>query len=391
MRHDGWAPIVCLALISIALVCCSPTSPRALQSPVETDWFCLRVTDPSVCLARARDDQDAVQRLLKQTRNARNDTWKQTRERTRPPIGFVVSRFGRLPQWLPASLRTFGTNQGLVDVHLITDTQRAKFPGSLPPNCHIHFMQLHQFTDLIHAQTGIKPNIRIPYKLSDFKPAYGQILKDILQPYMFWAYGDFDVLWGNLSRFITRQALKDFDVIFPSPTLATSHLAFMRNNERMRNLWQQIPDVRRKLASPVQYYIDESPRTFFPTQPNPGIGFADLVYQHANHSVRPLMVLKGNVGVLDCLPFNTSIWQFPHRTNMQQYCLSATMMWNSKGLLHWDPAKQSCIEFGYYHFMFWKREMVKSWDGEVLRIPSLHVNPAGHFSSLRSIQQGGSG
>lgn len=41
-------------------------------------------------------------------------------------------------------------------------------------------------------------NIGYPYKLCDFKPAYGFLFPEIIKRYDFWGHGDIDVVYGNI-------------------------------------------------------------------------------------------------------------------------------------------------------------------------------------------------
>ena len=37
-----------------------------------------------------------------------------------------------------------------------------------------------------------------PYKLCDFKPAYGFIFGEYLKEYDYWGHCDIDIVWGDL-------------------------------------------------------------------------------------------------------------------------------------------------------------------------------------------------
>ncbi|MFT4071749.1 MAG: hypothetical protein QM654_07495 [Dysgonamonadaceae bacterium] len=63
-----------------------------------------------------------------------------------------------------------------------------------------------------------------PYKLCDYKPAYGYILEEYLNDYLFWGHCDVDTLMGNLSMFISDQLLNKYDKIF-----SLGHMVLYRN------------------------------------------------------------------------------------------------------------------------------------------------------------------
>jgi hypothetical protein len=52
-----------------------------------------------------------------------------------------------------------------------------------------------------------------PYGLVEFKPALGHIFAEFIEGYSHWGYSDFDILFGDLSRWITPDELTDFDIV----------------------------------------------------------------------------------------------------------------------------------------------------------------------------------
>lgn len=53
-----------------------------------------------------------------------------------------------------------------------------------------------------------------PYFIVEFKPALGWLFREYLREYSHWAFGDLDVLFGNLRNgWLEPDELKDFDII----------------------------------------------------------------------------------------------------------------------------------------------------------------------------------
>jgi hypothetical protein len=52
-----------------------------------------------------------------------------------------------------------------------------------------------------------------PYALVEFKPAFGYIFADLLTDYTHWGYADFDMMFGDLTRWITPDELTDYDIV----------------------------------------------------------------------------------------------------------------------------------------------------------------------------------
>jgi len=52
-----------------------------------------------------------------------------------------------------------------------------------------------------------------PYKLCDYKPAYGFIFDTLINSYDFWGYCDIDLIFGNIRYFIDDSMLSKYQVI----------------------------------------------------------------------------------------------------------------------------------------------------------------------------------
>jgi hypothetical protein len=65
-----------------------------------------------------------------------------------------------------------------------------------------------------------------PYKLCDYKPAYGEIFKEELTGYNFWGHCDIDMIFGDLRKFITEQVLDSHEKIYQ-----LGHLCLYKNTE----------------------------------------------------------------------------------------------------------------------------------------------------------------
>ena len=64
-----------------------------------------------------------------------------------------------------------------------------------------------------------------PYKLCDYKPAYGFLFEEWINDYRFWGHCDVDTLMGNLSEFITDAVLEKYEKLF-----CLGHMVLYRNS-----------------------------------------------------------------------------------------------------------------------------------------------------------------
>ena len=80
----------------------------------------------------------------------------------------------------------------------------------------------------------MKVKIEKPYKLCDFKPAYGKIFEDYIVNYDFWGYCDLDMIFGNISQFVTTDILEEYDKINKY-----GHFTLLRNTPLLKLLYQR--------------------------------------------------------------------------------------------------------------------------------------------------------
>src|SRR5688572_18268972 len=108
---------------------------------------------------------------------------------------------GKLPWYFDYFIHTCRYNWS-IDFFVICDdvTYRKK----LPKNVKIIYKTLSALSALATLRIGFPVDIKFPYKLCDFKPAYGLLFSDLLKEYEFWGHGDIDVIFGNIRSFITK-------------------------------------------------------------------------------------------------------------------------------------------------------------------------------------------
>lgn len=79
--------------------------------------------------------------------------------------------------------------------------------------------------NLIQIKLNLKIKVNNPYKLCDFKTVYGNVFEE----YKHWGYCNIDVIFGDLSKFITDEILDKYDRV-----LNKGHLAIHKNNEQVK-------------------------------------------------------------------------------------------------------------------------------------------------------------
>ena len=148
----------------------------------------------------------------------------------------IAAYFGEFPELFPGWLMSVKYNTEL-DFLLVTDQ---KVEGeSLPSNLKVIKMSLLEMRNLAAKELKIE-NLVLdrPYKCCDFKPVYGLIFKDYVGEYEFVGNCDLDMVFGDLSKYLTDDIWNNYDKILP-----LGHLAFYRNTKEVLEYYKLKADV----------------------------------------------------------------------------------------------------------------------------------------------------
>ena len=93
-----------------------------------------------------------------------------------------------------------------------------------------------------------------PYKLCDYKPAYGEALQSLLSEYDFWGYCDCDLILGDLRKFLTEDILQTNDKLF-----TRGHMTLFRNTPEVNAFYrtQTVKPLREVYTSGRSFSFDE--------------------------------------------------------------------------------------------------------------------------------------
>lgn len=134
-------------------------------------------------------------------------------------IVIIFPYFGVLPvqykMWRESALRNPS-----VDFMFFTDADVE--PAN---NIILHKMQFTDFQQLAQNAFDFPIVLDRPYKLCEYKQAYGYILQDYIKDYDFWGYGDLDLVYGDIRTFLTDDVLK-YKFL-----LGWGHLTFLHNDD----------------------------------------------------------------------------------------------------------------------------------------------------------------
>ena len=124
-------------------------------------------------------------------------------------IAYVVPYFGKLPKGFKLWLIGCEKNPS-IDWIIFTDD---KTNYQYPSNVKVVYTSFEKMKKRIQSIYDFKISLERPYKLCDFKVAYGEIFEKELKDYDFWGYCDLDMMFGDIRNFITDEILDTYEKI----------------------------------------------------------------------------------------------------------------------------------------------------------------------------------
>lgn len=166
-----------------------------------------------------------------------------------PSVRVIAAYFGPHPAYLPLVLRSMGANAD-IDWLLFTDRP----VGRAPANVSVQLVAFAELSARIRAALGVDVCLERPYKLCDYRPAFGEIFADELAGYDFWGHCDLDVLFGRIRDHLPPAAFEADKILFQG------NFALYRNTaEAARWYRHEVGKVsyRHAFARPAAMHFDE--------------------------------------------------------------------------------------------------------------------------------------
>lgn len=200
---------------------------------------------------------------------------------------FIVPYFGKMPNYFQLFLNSCGLNSKY-NWLIITDDNT---PYSYPQNVQLVKSSFKELQTMFSSKFDFDICLPKPYKLCDFKPAYGYLFSEYLKDYDYWGHCDVDTIMGCLEKFIPKDFLSKYDKVF-----CLGHMTIYRNEDYINRLFM-LPYNGRCLYKLVFQ--------------NPKICVFDEEYQDGNNINRMFLQLGKKVYMYDAsLNFSTKHREF---------------------------------------------------------------------------------
>ncbi len=169
-------------------------------------------------------------------------------------IGVLTCWYGPYPWYFPYFIHSCSYN---LKIDFIIITNNKELIPDKPENVKIIHKNIEEIKGAASEKLSFTVNIDYPYKLCDFKPAYGFIFSEITKGYDFWGQSDLDIIYGDIRGFITDEMLNSYDFISLRHDYTTGCFALYRNTEKMNTFFMRSKDYQLVFSSPKHYCFDE--------------------------------------------------------------------------------------------------------------------------------------
>ncbi len=145
-------------------------------------------------------------------------------------IAIIIPYFGKFPSYFNLWFDSANHNKEF-DFFIYTDSNDDRLLRD-SSNIFIKKITFEDFADKIRNLFEFEISLDSPYKLCDYRPTYGLVLSKDIKGYDFWGHCDIDLIFGDMSHFITDKILDKNDRIYN-----LGHLTLYRNAKNMNELF----------------------------------------------------------------------------------------------------------------------------------------------------------
>lgn len=178
-------------------------------------------------------------------------------------VALILPYFGRFDKLFPLWLESCRNNSDMFDWLVFTDDRRT---FDFPENVKVHYLEFEELRNRIQKLYDFQIELSTPYRLCNFKPAYGEIFEKYIEGYDAWGFCDNDMIYGCLST--AFQAIEvpieqmDFlpqeDRMVKKTKIGTfGHLSFVENTEWSRKAYRYGNAYKIALGTNRSLFFDE--------------------------------------------------------------------------------------------------------------------------------------
>lgn len=270
----------------------------------------------------------------------------------------ILPYFGNVPSWWSFFLAGVKSNPEITFI-VISDCIKV---ASGIDNLAVIQATLLDIRKRAEQSLETKVSLTTPLKLCDLRPMYGTIFEKEIREYDYWGYGDIDLVYGNLKKYLT-QVPEAADIISFRKGWISGSLAFIKNTRDTCFLFKEAENWESVLSSPQCQLFDE---------------LGGLGYRERMMGV-PFEHLKGCQdsfsAVVDRAIYKKPLCLFENDTAKELLCFGDALKWTVNGLFD----TRTGTEWAYYHMVINKRRYFACHDRQ-MPISSFYVTPTGFYN-----------
>lgn len=160
-------------------------------------------------------------------------------------IALICPYFGKVPDHFPQWLISAKFNENITFI-IVGDVE---ITAELPENVKFVRSSFSEIQRKIRTEFGENVIIDKPYKLADFRPAFGNLFAELFTGFEFWGYLDLDTILGDLKKYITEEKLDTFDKIG-----IRGHFTIYRNCEKINNLFLDPKPIKNTISFKTAFF-----------------------------------------------------------------------------------------------------------------------------------------
>ena len=143
---------------------------------------------------------------------------------------FIIPYFGKFKNYFPFFLDSCAHNYNYNWI-IFTDNRDVY---NYPPNVRKIQIDFDKFRQIIQRKFIFEISLETPYKLCDYKPAYGYVFEEMIKEYDYWGYCDCDLIFGSIEKILSNVLDVGYDKIFAGGHCTIYKNSFENNRRFMK-------------------------------------------------------------------------------------------------------------------------------------------------------------
>lgn len=277
-------------------------------------------------------------------------------------IAKLIPYFGKWPEYINMYLETC-RNNSFIDFVFINDL--SPIPNA-PSNIKFIHYTFSDLQDRIANLFQVNGKQIVPYKLCDFRPAYGVIFEEIVRDYDFWGYGDIDLFYGNLGKVITPEVWATHDIVCLKGLHLHGPFTFYRNTPFINHLFETEGYYKIPFALKEYVSFDEFGKIPF--------------YKHISSWDDVLKLPSDNISIIAIKAMAQGKLSIFHQQYSKEALNPEDIVIYENGILYHYNTKE---EYGFYHWVLEKRNIwydYPDWLKEGKTMDKMYISITGFYS-----------